>query len=75
MVYYVGFASYLAKGVLLVEGQLSKRKSHVMIGSTDYLITRLINFSMQTGIFTAVCAGTTLILSLTSTNTNLKDGA
>lgn len=54
---------------------LSMKRSQLLTKSQDYIVTRLINFSMQTGVFTAVCAVTTLILSLTSTTTYLKDAS
>lgn len=41
--------------------------------TTDYLITRLINYSMQTGLFTAVCAIIDLTLFLRFKTNDLQD--
>ncbi|KIJ57039.1 hypothetical protein M422DRAFT_238615 [Sphaerobolus stellatus SS14] len=52
---------------------LCKRKSGVVLRSSDFLITRLINYSFQTGAFTAICALLSLILFLRLPTTDLMD--
>ncbi|KIJ57038.1 hypothetical protein M422DRAFT_62902 [Sphaerobolus stellatus SS14] len=52
---------------------LARTRSTLVLKSTDFLVTRMINFSVQTGTITAVFAALSLILFLAFKVTDLQD--